>query len=70
MPKGYYPSLPHCCFLSLAVMILRINLPSVLKVTVLAISKCNSAIAMFVVGTVLAEAPRGKSLILIRFITA
>ena len=47
-------------FLSLAVMILRINLPSVLKVTVLAISKCNSAIAMFVVGTVLAEAPTWK----------
>ena len=39
---------------------LRINLPSVLKVTVLAISKCNSAIAMFVVGTVLAEAPTWK----------
>jgi predicted permease len=47
-------------FLSLVVMFFEIPVPPVIQMTVNAVAKCNSAIAMFVIGTILAEAKTWK----------
>jgi predicted permease len=57
--KLFIKVITHPClvavFLSLVVMILHIPIPEVLRRGVQAIASCNSALAMFVVGTILAD---------------